>query len=229
MEMPAPFRPLRARPPASTKVRMSGPLSLRTRSTIAVSAHSARQSQFWPWISRPLAEREGRISAPVQPSPGSSSAAFSFGAGLGDHFGARVDHDHVFERHAGAGGDAAHFLQVVRRELLDLAREALDQPAARHGVVAQRDQGLAVHGGALADAVRRLLSIGRPRASGAPDTDTKGNCVIWVMGVGRRRAPRSLGKRMGFGKNINLFWRQKYQGLPSWRRAASRRQRKHQR
>ena len=156
------------RPPASTKVRMSGPLSLRTRSTIAVSAHSARQSQFWPWISRPLAEREGRISAPVQPSPGSSSAAFLFGAGLGDHFGARVDHDHVFERHAGAGGDAAHFLQVVRRELLDLAREALDQPAARHGVVAQRDQGLAVHGGALADAVRRLLSIGRPRASGAP-------------------------------------------------------------
>ncbi|MNV61055.1 hypothetical protein D3C71_1535470 [compost metagenome] len=80
MDTPALFRPLRARPPASTKVRMSGPLSLRTRRTMAVSAHSARQSQFWPWMRLPLAERVGRIRAPVQPSPGSSSAAFFFSA-----------------------------------------------------------------------------------------------------------------------------------------------------
>ena len=171
---------------------MSGPLSLRTRSTIAVSAHSARQSQFWPWISRPLAEREGRISAPVQPSPGSSSAAFLFGAGLGDHFGARVDHDHVFERHAGAGGDAAFPPGSAAR----IARSRARSPGSAGRAPWRRSPARPGSGRTW----RRSCGRGPPPAVhrkaarlGRADTDTKGNCVIWVMGVGRRRAPRSWG------------------------------------
>ena len=66
--MPAEFRPERASPPASVKVRMSGPSSRRMRSTTPVSAHSARQSQFWPCSSTPSALASGSASAAVQPS-----------------------------------------------------------------------------------------------------------------------------------------------------------------
>ena len=47
---------------------MSGPSSRRMRSTTPVSAHSARQSQFWPCSSTPSALASGSARAAVQPS-----------------------------------------------------------------------------------------------------------------------------------------------------------------
>jgi len=47
---------------------MSGPLALRTRNTMLESADSARQSQLWAWIRRPLVVTDGSATTPVQPS-----------------------------------------------------------------------------------------------------------------------------------------------------------------
>jgi hypothetical protein len=64
--MPAALKPERARPPASVKVRRSGPSSRRIDSTTAVSAHSAFQSQFCAWITRRAAVASGSATTPVQ-------------------------------------------------------------------------------------------------------------------------------------------------------------------
>ena len=72
--MPAALRPERARPPASVKVRRSGPSSRRMRSTTAVSAHSTFQSQFCAWMSVRPCEASGSTTTPVQPSRSGSTA-----------------------------------------------------------------------------------------------------------------------------------------------------------
>ena len=56
---------------------------------------------------------------------------------LGDDLGAGIDHDDVFERDAGAVGDAAHFLDVMRAEGLDLLGEFGDQRRLGLGIVAE--------------------------------------------------------------------------------------------
>jgi hypothetical protein len=108
------------------------------RNTIAVSTHSGRQSQFWPWSRFPFRLRSGRMTAPVQPSaPAWSSASSSRlvrpageDARPRHHFGAGVDHHHLLELDPGAVGDAAHFFEVGLVEILDLAEALGDQPFA---------------------------------------------------------------------------------------------------
>ena len=72
--MPAALKPERARPPASVKVRRCGPSSRRIDSTTAVSTHSAFQSQFCAWMTRPLCVASGSATTPVHPSASSVSA-----------------------------------------------------------------------------------------------------------------------------------------------------------
>src|SRR6218665_1071965 len=162
MDTPALLKPLRASPPASTKLRKSGPRSLRTRSTMAVPAHSARQSQFWPCSRLPLAERSGRISAPVQPSPGSCVTA------------------------ARALGDAAHFIDVMRRVVANLLGKKIDQARLLLRPMAEPGQCLAVQGDAATDAVGGLLAILHTAfMRGAGDGDERKLCDgrrhgVWI-------------------------------------------------
>ena len=72
---PAALNPDRASPPASVNVRMSGPSSRQIRSTTAVSAHSAFQSQFCAWITPPLRVAPGSATTPVHPSGSSLTAS----------------------------------------------------------------------------------------------------------------------------------------------------------
>ncbi|KAG0905798.1 hypothetical protein G6F46_015111 [Rhizopus delemar] len=71
----------------------------------------------------------------------------------------------------------------MRGEVLDFTGEVGDELGARHGVVAQVDQRLAVHGRAFAHAVGGLLAIGAATGFGRAGNRYEGE--LGDLGHGR--------------------------------------------
>ena len=203
---PAALKPWRARPPASTRVRMSGPV---------LGAHPQHDAGI------------RRLLAPVpvvrvDEAPGGGDRGQRHDAraavahlcvrlrGLLEaehHLGAAIDRDHGLQRHTGAVGDAAHLLDVGGVELADDRHEAPRELLLRRRVHLAALELAAVERDTARHAVRDRLAVGEAALVGrAVDLDAGE-----VAGGGFAHGRGTLGS--GIGIELVLYVLKMQEGI----------------